>query len=137
MQNDCRIIRQEPDALTDSLTRSVIGAAIEVHRNLGPGFLESFYERAFSIELKRRGIPFKNQVCFPVLYKGIKIGENRLDLVIGELIIVELKSVEALVPVYTAQIISYLRATKYKLGLLINFNVTILKYGIRRIICSD
>ncbi len=79
----------------------------------------------------------KDQVLFPVLYKGIKIGENRLDLVIGELIIVELKSVEALVPVYIAQVISYLRATKYKLGLLINFNVTILKYGIRWIICSD
>ena len=98
MKNDCRMTRQEPDALTDRLTRSVIGAAIEVHRNLGPGFLESFYEKAFCIELNRRGIPYENQVCFPVLYKGYKIGENRLDLVIHGLIIVELKSVEALSP---------------------------------------
>ncbi len=123
-----------PSIYIDRLAHSVIGAALEVHRTLGPGFLESVYERALSIELERRYIPFKNQVPVPVTCKGYVIGESRLDLVVDDLLIVELKSIESLAPIHTAQIISYLRASKRKLGLIINFNVPLLKQGIRRII---
>jgi GxxExxY protein len=126
---------KEPDIHTDRLAHSIIGVALEVHKRLGPGYLEAIYERAFCIELNRRGIPYKNQVCFDVLYKGYKIGESRLDLVINDLVIVELKSVELLTPFYIAQVIAYLKSSKCKL--LINFiNVAVLKHGIRRIVYS-
>ena len=112
----------------------MIGAALTVHRSLGPGFLESIYQSALSIELRLRSIPYKTQVPIPIFYKGHVVGESRLDLVIDEILIVELKSVEIFAPIHTAQLISYLRASKCKLGLLINFNVPLLKQGIRRVI---
>jgi GxxExxY protein len=101
--------------------------------------LESVYESALSIELRFRSIPYKTQVPIPLYYRGQVIGESRLDLLIDEVLIVELKSVEVFVPIHTAQLISYLRASnlrasKCKLGLLINFNVPLLKQGIRRIV---
>ena len=123
-----------PSFYLDRLAHSVIGAALDVHRALGPGFLESVYESALSIELRFRSIPYKTQVPIPLYYRGQVIGESRLDLLIDEVLIVELKSVEVFTPIHTAQLISYLRASKWKLGLLINFNVPILKQGIRRII---
>ena len=118
---------------TDALARQVIGAAIEVHRTLGPGFLESVYEEALCVELAIRGIAFVRQVVVAVNYKGHDVGEGRLDLLIGNELVVELKAVEELAPIHTAQVISYLKTTGKRLALLINFNEPILKNGIRRI----
>lgn len=128
---------REPNADLDLLAHDVIGAAIEVHRQLGAGFLESIYEGALCTELELRGIRFANQVPVNVLYKGRYIGESRLDLLVDNRLVVELKAVEVLHPVFTAQVISYLKAMGLPLGLLINFNVPVLKQGIRRIVWSD
>ena len=118
------------------LTGAVIGAAIEVHRVLGPGFLESVYEEALSVELQLRGIPFKRQPVVAVNYKGRLVGEGRLDLLVSNTLIVELKAVENLTPIHEAQVLSYLKMTSHTLALLINFKVRVLKDGIRRIILS-
>jgi GxxExxY protein len=126
----------EPDAETDHLAQEVIGAAIEVHRALGPGFLESVYEQAMSIELGLSGIPCERQVAVAVSYKGHSIGESRLDLLVGGKLIVELKAVDQLAPIHAAQVMSYLKATGHRLGLLINFNVVRLKDGVKRIVLS-
>src|SRR5262245_13290135 len=107
---DSKNTKVAPSFRLDHLARSVIGSAIAVHRSLGPGFLESVYEAALSAELRFRMIPFKTQVPIPLFYRGHVIGESRLDLVIDEILIVELKSVEAFAPIHTAQLISYLRA---------------------------
>jgi GxxExxY protein len=126
----------EPDAEIDRLAHAVIGAAIEVHRVLGPGFLESVYEQAVGVELGLRGISFQRQALAAVNYKGHSIGESRLDLFVDGKLVVELKAVDQLAPVHTAQVMSYLKATGYRLGLLINFNVVQLKDGIKRIVLS-
>ncbi|MBI3976872.1 MAG: GxxExxY protein [Chloroflexi bacterium] len=127
----------EPEAGLNRLTQAVIGAAIEVHRVLGPGYLESVYEEAICVELQLRGVPFVRQVAMDVSYKGHAVGEGRLDLLVGGHLIVELKAVEALAPIHTAQVISYLKATGHHLGLLINFNVLVLRQGIRRVVLSQ
>ncbi|HBS59964.1 MAG TPA: GxxExxY protein, partial [Firmicutes bacterium] len=103
-----------------------------VHRTLGPGYMESVYEEALSIELTIRGIPIERQKRIAVSYKGYNIGEGRIDLLVKNTVIVELKTVEALIPVHKAQLISYLKATEKQIGLLINFNVSLLKDGIKR-----
>lgn len=121
------------DAKVEELANRVIGAAIEVHRNLGPGFLEIVYEEATAVELTLRQIPFTRQTVFSVDYKGHAVGSSRLDLLVGECLPVELKAVEALAPIHTAQALSYLKATKHRLALLINFNVSVLKDGIKRV----
>ena len=126
----------EPDAELDQLAHEVIGAAIEVHRVLGPGFLESVYEEALCVELKLRTIPFERQVPVPVVYKGIAIGQGRMDLLVRGKLIVEIKTVETLGAIHKAQTISYLKATGHTLALLINFNTTVLKDGIKRIILT-
>lgn len=128
---------REPSTEIDQLAHSIIGAAIEVHRNLGPGFLELLYEEALSIELRLRGIVFERQKVISVAYKGYAIGESRLDLLVNQCLIVELKAVETLMPVHMAQVMSYLKATGCHVGLLINFNVPILKNGIKRIVLSQ
>ncbi len=130
-------MRREPTQEVDRLAHAVIGAAIEVHRTLGPGFLESVYEEALCVELELRGIPFARQPIVSVIYKGRAIGEGRIDLLVGGILIVELKAVEELAPIHSAQVISYLKMTSRQLGLLINFNVPVLKDGIKRIILSD
>ena len=127
----------EPDQKTDELARAVIGAAIEVHRHLGPGFLESVYEEALCVEMADRRIPFERQKEISLLYKDREIGKHRVDLLVGGSLIVELKTVEALAEIHKAQVISYLKATGLSLGLLINFNVSILKNGIQRIVYTD
>ena len=127
---------REPDADVDELARRVIGAAIEVHRHLGPGFLESVYEEALCVELELREIPFERQRPIGVDYKGHSVGQGRLDLLVGDRLLIELKAVDRLAPIHNAQVMSYLKATKLHLGLLINFNVPLLKDGIRRIIRS-
>ena len=127
----------EPDEALDELAHEVIGAAIEVHRELGAGFLETVYEAALCSELELRHIHFVNQYPVNVLYKGRYVGEGRLDLLVDNRLIVELKAVEVLHPVFTAQVISSLKAMQLPLGLLINFNVPVLKQGIRHIVWSD
>jgi GxxExxY protein len=134
MKNECFVDEVlEPDPELNQLTNAVIGAAIEVHRKLGAGLLESLYENALAIELTERRIPFQRQVVVPVTYKGKPIGECRLDFLIDNKVIVELKAIEVLAPVHRAQVLCYLRITRHKLGLLINFNVAVLKDGVRRI----
>ena len=121
------------DARIEEAANKVIGAAIEVHRQLGPGYLESVYEEALAVELTLRGVPFARQVVFALDYKGHKVGEGRMDFLADDCLIVELKTVEAFAPIHTAQAISYLKATKHRLALLINFNVPALKDGIKRV----
>ena len=128
--------REEPSEELDRLAYAVIGAVIEVHRVLGPGFLESVYEEALRMELWMQGIPFKSQQVVAVEYKGHMVGEGRLDLLVGDGLIVELKAIETLAPIHSAQLLSYLKMTGYSLGLLINFNVPTLKEGIKRIVLS-
>lgn len=128
--------RVEPEERADVLARAVIGAAIEVHRTLGPGSLEEVYEKALTVEMCLRGIPFEPQKTVEVEYKGHGVGEGRLDFLVGGCVVVELKAVQALAPVHTAQVIAYLRATGLTLGLLLNFNVSLLKQGIRRVVLS-
>lgn len=127
---------KEPDEKTDLLAREVIGAAIEVHKILGPGFLESVYEEALCVELKLRGIPFKRQLIVGVEYKGQVVGEGRMDILARDALIIELKTVENLAPIHVAQTLSYLKATGHSLALLINFNVPVLKDGIKRVVLT-
>jgi GxxExxY protein len=118
----------------NKITESIIGCAIEVHRQLGPGLLEATYEAALAIELESAGLHFERQVAFPVLYKDKKIGEYRLDLLVENQVVVELKSVERFDPIFEAQVLTYLRVTGKKVGLLINFNSRLLRDGIKRFI---
>ncbi len=116
------------------LSREIISAAIEVHKALGPGLLESAYEECLAHELSLRRILFERQVCLPIEYKGVRIDAGyRLDLVVDDLVVVELKAAEALLPVHEAQVLTYLKLTGKRLALLINFNVPTLKSGIKRI----
>lgn len=120
---------------TNQLTGQVIGAAIEVHKTLGPGLLESVYEECLCHELNIRHIPYKRQQAFSVDYKGIKIDCGyRIDLLVSDLVIFELKSVDSLQPIHEAQLLTYLKLTALRVGLLINFNVRVLKEGIKRLI---
>jgi GxxExxY protein len=122
-----------PDDL-ETLVRNVIGAAIEVHRHLGPGFLETIYEQALCYELSTRGITFERQKEIVVPYKNISISGQRLDIVVEGQVIVELKTVEQLLPLHEAQLLSYLKSTGIRVGLLINFNVKQLKTGMKRMV---
>lgn len=124
----------EPEPELNQLSGSILGAAIELHRHFGPGMEEALYKAALCSELRRRNIPFATEVWYDVIYKGEIIGRKRVDLVVGNRIIVELKSVEQLAPIHRQQVITYLKITGLKLGLLINFNTVILKDGIKRVI---
>jgi GxxExxY protein len=128
--------KTEPGPHLDRLAEAVIGAAIEVHRQLGPGYLEKVYEEALVIEFNLRNIPFERQKQIGVQYKGHIVGDSFLDFLVDGLLVVELKAVEGLGPIHKAQVISYLKATGFHLGLLLNFNVPVLKSGIQRIILS-
>lgn len=116
------------------ITREIISCAIEVHKILGPGLLESLYEKALCYEFDIKKIAYQSQVLVPVIYKQEIIGEYRIDLLVEDEIIVELKAVDRFEKVFEAQLLSYLKITSKKLGLLINFNVPVLKDGIKRII---
>lgn len=132
-----KIARAEPSQEADDLARKVIGAALEVHRALGPGYTENVYEEALCIEIENQSIPFERQVKIAVEYKGRKVGEGRLDLLVARILPVELKAVESLAAIHQAQLISYLKITHLQLGLLINFNVPFLKNGIQRVILTQ
>lgn len=119
----------------DELSKRIIGAAIEVHKSLGPGLLESAYEDCFCHELGLQGVLFERQRPLRLSYKGLQLECGfRLDIVVESLVIVELKSVERLDPIHDAQLLTYLKLSGLKLGLLINFNVPILKNGIKRLV---
>jgi len=126
--------RYEPPAHADDVARAIIGAAIEVHRHLGPGFLESAYQRAMEVEMAERCMPFERQKTYVIQYKGADVGDLRIDLVVGGCVVVELKSVDGLASIHYSQLASYLRGSNLPLGLLINFNSVALKHGIRRVI---
>lgn len=126
----------EPPREFDAVTSAVIGAALEVHRILGPGFLESVYEEALAIELELRGIPFDRQRIISVSYKGQPIGEGRTDFIIEDSLIVELKAAERVLPIHQAQVLSYLKATGCRLGLLINFHERLLRDGLKRVVLT-
>ncbi len=117
----------------NELTDAIIGAAMEVHRTLGPGLLESTYEMCLSRELAIRGISFERQVPIPVEYKGVKLDCGyRADIVVDGAILVEIKAIDALLAIHDAQLLSYLKLGGWKIGLFINFNVDLLKNGLRR-----
>jgi GxxExxY protein len=126
----------EPPIELDDTTSAVIGAAVEVHRVLGPGFLETVYEEAMAIEFRLRGISFERQKIVNVAYKGYPIGEGKLDFFVKDSLVVELKAVEKILPIHQAQIMSYLKATGYRLGLLINFHERLLREGVRRVVLT-
>ncbi len=117
------------------ITESIIGAAIEVHRALGPGLLESAYEACLTFELTQRGLKVEQQKPLPVVYREVKVDCGyRLDLLVEEAVIVEVKAVDRLMPIHQAQLLSYLKLSGCKVGLLFNFNVRVLKDGIRRVV---
>ncbi len=128
---------EEYKARCNKLSEAVITCAIEVHRQLGPGLLESAYESCLSHELTRKNIGVKRQELLPINYKGEQIDAGyRIDILIDDLVIVELKTVDAIIPIHRAQLMTYLRLSNKWLGLLLNFNVKLLKNGIERIVCG-
>ena len=118
----------------DALTEKIIGFAIEVHRQLGPGLLESAYEECLCFELDQAGLAFRRQVSLPVIYKSVRLDCGyRLDIVAENQVIIELKTVERLIPIHEAQLLTYMKLVGIRTGLLLNFNTAILKDGIRRL----
>jgi GxxExxY protein len=117
----------------DPLTERIIGCAIEVHRHLGPGLLEGIYEAALCVELAHQGLAYQRQVPAPILYKGQAVGDYRLDLLIEDTVVVEIKSVSRHEPIFQAQVITYPKCSGKRLGLLINFNTRLLHDGVKRI----
>ena|SRR5438270_6208957 len=119
--------------LHKELTENIIGAAIEVHKAIGPGLLESVYEECLCHELTLRGLAFKRQIPVPLIYKGKSLDCNfRLDLVVEDLVLVELKTVNQILPIHEAQLLTYMKLMEKRVGLIINFNVSVLKNGILR-----
>ena len=122
-------------AETDHITRDIIGGAIHVHQVFGPGLLESLYQACMVVELRQRGRSVETRVPVPLVYKSVTVDvAYYLDMVVDDRVIVELKAVERLAPIHTAQLLTYLRLTRRSIGLLINFNVPVLKDGVKRII---
>ncbi len=122
-------------AQEEHLAKEIVDCAYTVHRAIGPGLLESIYEACMCHELEKRSIPYDRQVVVPIIYDGIEFNEGfRLDILVDKLVICEIKSVETMIPVFKAQLLSYMRLTQKRLGFLVNFNVPIIKYGIERLI---
>jgi GxxExxY protein len=123
----------EPTTQHDFVARQIVDAAFTVHNTLGPGLLESVYDQCLASELDAREIPFQRHVALPVRYRNVQVdAEYRMDLVVGGLVVVEIKAIEKTLAVHEAQLATYLKLSGYQLGLLINFNVALIKYGIRR-----
>jgi GxxExxY protein len=117
-------------------TERIISCAIEVHKYLGPGLLESVYESALCVEFKANSLPFKRQMGVPLYYKGELIAQHRPDLIVDDKVIVEVKSVEAFAPIHMAQLLTYLRVTSLRVGLILNFNSPTMKQGTRRVVLN-
>ena len=130
-------LQQDVPEYLNRISAKVIGAAIEVHRFLGPGFFERTYEDALAIELGLRGIRFERQVPIPILYREQRIADCVVDLLVEDELVVELKAIEQIGAVHRAQVLSYLKAGTFQLGLVINFNVKILKDGVARVVRMD
>ncbi len=126
----------EPRKRVDELAHQVIGAAIEVHRLLGPGFLESVYEEALAIEFDLRNIAYERQKPIVLQFKGKIVGDSRLDFLVGGELVVEIKAIEAIHPIYPAKVIHYLKTCELELGLIINFHVVLLRDGIKRVVLT-
>jgi GxxExxY protein len=123
------------DVEHDPVSNKVLGLAIEVHRHLGPGLLESAYEECLAFELRQQAIDFQRQVALPILYKGMQLDcAYRMDLVVERYLVIEIKAVEQLLPIHQAQLLTYLKLSTLKFGLLLNFNVALLRDGIKRMI---
>ena|ERR1051326_3017965 len=121
-------------AEVNRLTERIIASAIDIHRQLGPGLLESAYQECLCYELNEAGIAFRRQVAVPIQYKNLKLDcSYRLDLLVEGAVIVEIKAVDQLLPIHSAQLLTYLKATRKRIGLLINFNVPMLKHGLKRL----
>ncbi len=118
----------------NQITEAIIGCAVEVHRCLGPGLLETTYEAALCVELEDQGLKYQRQLTFPVSFKGRAIGEYRVDLIVENAVIVEIKSVDRFDPAFEAQVLTYLRVTRMAVGLLIKFNSRLLKDGVKRFV---
>lgn len=119
----------------NEISAKIIGSAIEVHRSLGPGLLESVYQKCLARELELQGVPYQEEVPLLAEYKGLTFeAAYRMDMLVADKVIVELKTVESILPVHEAQLLSYLRLSRLKLGLLINFNLPVLRNGVRRIV---
>jgi GxxExxY protein len=126
---------EDTEGSSSAQTHDIVGAAIEVHRRLGPGLLESAYETCLCRELLIRGISFLSQVPLPVEYRGLHLDCGyRLDIVVNDSIVIEIKAIRKVLPIHRAQVLTYLKLTKFHLGLLINFNVEVLRGGLYRII---
>lgn len=122
-------------ASTETVATAIIDAAMHVHMALGPGLLESVYEACLCHELARRGVPFRRQVDLPIVYEGIRLESGlRLDLLVSNCVVVELKAVDALLPLHEAQVLTYLKLSGHRLGLLLNFNTPLMKHGIKRLV---
>lgn len=121
--------------MQSALTEQIIGGAIDVHKHWGPGLYEEIYEKSLCHELRLRNVQFESQIKLPLIYKGKRVGDDlRLDLIVEGKVVVELKSVKALEPIHEAQLLTYMKLTESRVGLLINFNVPILKQGIKRMV---
>jgi GxxExxY protein len=121
--------------IEDKLTEQIIGAAIEVHKHWGPGLYEEIYENSMCVELRLRKMSFENQLSLPLIYKGERVGDDlRLDLVVQHQVVVELKAVAQLEAIHEAQLLTYMKLTKCRVGLLINFNVPTIKQGLKRMV---
>ena len=123
------------DVEQDPISNKVLGLAIEVHKHLGPGLLESAYEACLAFELRQQGIEFQRQVALPILYKGSQLDcVYRMDLVVERYLVIEIKTVEQLLPIHQAQLLTYLKLSNLRFGLLLNFNVALLRDGIKRMV---
>lgn len=121
------------DGLHAALTKKIVGCAIEVHRHLGPGLLESVYESAMAVEFALCGLCFERQRGLPLYYKGHLLTQHRPDLIVERAVIVEIKSVKHVEPIHVAQVLTYLRVTGHRVGLVLNFNSVVMRQGIRRV----
>jgi len=132
---DSRVPKEPVSQRTDEVARAVVDAAFRVHSKLGPGLLESVYEVCMEYEMKKRGLEVKRQIVLPVVYDEVRLDAGlRLDMLVDGRVIVELKAVEQMVPVFEAQLLTYLKLTNHRLGFLINFNVAVIKDGIKRMV---
>ena len=121
--------------IENEISKTIIGCAINVHKQLGPGLLESAYQECLFYELQQKGLKVRKEIPMPIVYKEVKLNHDyRIDLLVENKVVIELKTVEELNEVHTAQVLTYLKLGSYRLGLLLNFNVTMLKSGIKRII---
>jgi GxxExxY protein len=127
----------EPSAKHDLIAREIVDAAFAVHSALGPGLLESVYAPCLAYELETRHLLVQRQVMLPVFYRDLRLDAGfRMDMVVGDLVVLEIKATERLLPIHEAQLLTYLKLSGHRLGLLINFNVTLIKHGIRRLIAK-